>query len=226
MNESSRPRRSSPCWASPSAASAGATPGRVANAEQVCRDPRCAARRRASKAALRRRQWAPDGRRSRACSSSPAIRRGCRPTTVNKDEAVCKPGGKAPAAAVAASSTPRPAASPTSPFIRAASSRVHESAEPGTEPLVFDQKDCVFLTHVMGLTVGHAGADQEQRSSAGGTQYEHPGPAEQVQPDDPRGRAGDLDGDARGGDARRRPLQRCTPGWWRTCCRERTSTSR
>lgn len=33
-------------------------------------------------------------------------------------------------------------------------SRVHESAEPGDEPIVFDQKDCVFLTHVMGVPLG------------------------------------------------------------------------
>jgi hypothetical protein len=33
-------------------------------------------------------------------------------------------------------------------------SRVHESAEPGEEPIVFDQKDCVFLTHVVGVPLG------------------------------------------------------------------------
>jgi hypothetical protein len=31
---------------------------------------------------------------------------------------------------------------------------VHESAEPGDEPIVFDQKDCVCLTHVVGVPLG------------------------------------------------------------------------
>jgi hypothetical protein len=33
-------------------------------------------------------------------------------------------------------------------------SRVHESAEPSKDAIVFDQKDCVFLTHVVGVPVG------------------------------------------------------------------------
>ena len=38
-------------------------------------------------------------------------------------------------------------------FLRDAS-RVHDSAKPKADPVVFDQKDCVFLSHVVGVTVG------------------------------------------------------------------------
>lgn len=38
-------------------------------------------------------------------------------------------------------------------FVRNAP-RVHDSAKPKTDPAVFDQKVCVFLTHVMAVTVG------------------------------------------------------------------------
>ncbi|MCH2114990.1 MAG: hypothetical protein MK171_08785 [Pirellulales bacterium] len=38
-------------------------------------------------------------------------------------------------------------------FIRDAA-RVHESAQPNDESIVFDQKECVFLTHVAAMTVG------------------------------------------------------------------------
>jgi hypothetical protein len=35
-------------------------------------------------------------------------------------------------------------------------SRVHESAQPKTDAVEFDQKHCVFLTHVLGVTVGQS----------------------------------------------------------------------
>jgi plastocyanin len=38
-------------------------------------------------------------------------------------------------------------------FLRDAS-RVHDSAKPKNDTVVFDQKTCVFLTHVLGVTVG------------------------------------------------------------------------
>jgi hypothetical protein len=38
-------------------------------------------------------------------------------------------------------------------FLREAS-RVNDSAKPKTDTVVFDQKTCVFLTHVLGITVG------------------------------------------------------------------------
>jgi hypothetical protein len=74
------------------------------------------------------------------------------PYDVTKDEAVCKPGGVAPPQELLVVDPGTSGIANIAIFPRTVS-RVHESAEPGTEPLVFDQKACVFLSHVMGLTI-------------------------------------------------------------------------
>ena len=85
------------------------------------------------------------------------------PYAVNKDQAACAPGGTGAAAGVAGR---RPGdqghrqhrhLSPAT--CRACTSRPSRA----TEPLVFDQKECVFLTHVVGVHGRPAGAHQEQR---------------------------------------------------------------
>ena len=60
-------------------------------------------------------------------------------------------------------------------------SRVHDSAKPSDEPVVFDQKECVFLTHVLPVTVGQTRRHQEQRPDR--PQHEHRR-QDELQPDD------------------------------------------
>jgi hypothetical protein len=75
------------------------------------------------------------------------------PYDANKDMAVCAPGGQPrPQEWLVVDGATRGIAN-IAIFARNAS-RVHESAEASTEPIVFDQKVCVFLTHVLGVTVG------------------------------------------------------------------------
>jgi hypothetical protein len=74
------------------------------------------------------------------------------PYDVTKDEAVCKPGGTAPPQELLVVDSATSGIANIAIYPRSVS-RVHESAEPGTEPLLFDQRQCVFLTHVMGLTI-------------------------------------------------------------------------
>jgi hypothetical protein len=77
------------------------------------------------------------------------------PYAVNKDQATCAPGGKAPPQEKLVVDSATKGIANVAIYVRKAS-RVHESAEPKTEPVVFDQKVCVFLTHVTALTVGQA----------------------------------------------------------------------
>lgn len=72
---------------------------------------------------------------------------------VDKDEAVCKPGGAAPFQELLVVDSATSGIANVAVYPRSVL-RVHESAEPGTEPLVFDQRECVFLTRLMGVTVG------------------------------------------------------------------------
>ncbi|MBX3432895.1 MAG: hypothetical protein KF847_06220 [Pirellulales bacterium] len=71
---------------------------------------------------------------------------------VNKDEATCAPGGKAPPQEWLKVGDGDGLAN-VAIYARSVS-RVHESAEAPDEPLVFDQKQCVFLTHVAAVVVG------------------------------------------------------------------------
>ena len=77
------------------------------------------------------------------------------PYNANKDEAVCKPGGNAPLQETLLVDSASKGISNILVYIRKAS-RVHESAEPKTESMLFDQKECVFLTHVFPMTLGQA----------------------------------------------------------------------
>lgn len=71
---------------------------------------------------------------------------------VNKDEAVCAPGGHAPPQEWLVVDSATKGVANIVLYARDAA-RVHDDAGPSAEPLVFDQKDCVFLTHVFALTV-------------------------------------------------------------------------
>jgi plastocyanin len=74
------------------------------------------------------------------------------PYNVTKDEHICMEGGKSPLQQTLLVDSTGGIKNVVI-FLRNAS-RVHDSAKPSTEPIVFDQKECVFLSHVMGVTVG------------------------------------------------------------------------
>jgi hypothetical protein len=75
------------------------------------------------------------------------------PYNVNKDQAVCAPGGQAPLQEFLLVDPSSKGIANVVIYPRRVA-RVHESAEPRDEEAVFDQKVCVFLTHVFAFTVG------------------------------------------------------------------------
>ena len=75
------------------------------------------------------------------------------PYNVNKDGATCAPGGKAPLQETLLVDSSTKGIKNVAIYLREAS-RIHESAQPKSTPIIFDQKECVFLTHVCGVTVG------------------------------------------------------------------------
>lgn len=75
------------------------------------------------------------------------------PYNVTKDTSVCMPGGHSPPQQTLEVDGSTGGIKNIAIFVRDAS-RVHESAQPREDTVVFDQKQCVFLSHVMGLTVG------------------------------------------------------------------------
>jgi hypothetical protein len=75
------------------------------------------------------------------------------PYNVTKEPEICAPGGHAPPQDKLVVAEGSSGIKNVVLFLRDAS-RVHESAQPKTEPVVFDQKMCVFLTHVLGVSVG------------------------------------------------------------------------
>jgi len=75
------------------------------------------------------------------------------PYGVNKEAATCAPGGKAPLQETLLVDSETSGIANIAVFVRKAS-RVHESAQPSDDSVVFDQKACVFLTHVLPMTVG------------------------------------------------------------------------
>lgn len=78
------------------------------------------------------------------------------PYQVNKDAATCAPGGQAPLQEYLLVDSATKGIANIAIYPRKAS-RVHESlATPSTEPIVFDQKQCVFLTHVTPVMVGQS----------------------------------------------------------------------
>ena len=72
---------------------------------------------------------------------------------VNKDQATCATGGKAPLQETLLVDSATKGIANVAIYVRSAS-RVHESAGPKEDSQKFDQKVCVFLTHVFPLTVG------------------------------------------------------------------------
>jgi hypothetical protein len=74
------------------------------------------------------------------------------PYPVNKDQATCAPGGQAPAQQTLVVDSGNRGIANIAIYPRKVS-RVHDEAGPKTEPFVFDQKQCVFLSHVFAVTV-------------------------------------------------------------------------
>ena len=72
---------------------------------------------------------------------------------VNKDMATCTVGGKAPPQETVLVDSATNGLKNVAIYIRKAS-RVHESAQPDDSRVLFDQKTCVFLTHVFPMTIG------------------------------------------------------------------------
>lgn len=75
------------------------------------------------------------------------------PYDVTKEHEICTVNGKAPPQELLVVSPGSKGIKNVAVFLRDAS-RVHESAGASPEPVVFDQKHCVFLSHVVGATVG------------------------------------------------------------------------
>ncbi len=76
-----------------------------------------------------------------------------KPYGVNRDQATCTIGGKAPLQETLVVDSATKGIANVAIYIRKAS-RVHESAQPNSERKVFDQKQCVFLTHVLPVSLG------------------------------------------------------------------------
>ena len=76
------------------------------------------------------------------------------PYNVNKDQAVCMPGGNAPLQESLIVDSSTKGIKNVAIYLRKAS-RLHESVEtPESDMVVFDQEKCVFLSHVLPLTIG------------------------------------------------------------------------
>lgn len=75
------------------------------------------------------------------------------PYSATKDQSTCAPGGKAPLQEKLVVDSSTSGIKNIAVYLRKAS-RVHESTEPGGEKVVFDQKTCMFLSHVLPVTVG------------------------------------------------------------------------
>jgi plastocyanin len=75
------------------------------------------------------------------------------PYNVTKEPEVCTDKGKPPLQEALLVDAGSKGIQNVVVFLRDAS-RVHESAGPRKDPIVFDQKTCVFLTHVLAVTVG------------------------------------------------------------------------
>lgn len=75
------------------------------------------------------------------------------PFTVNKDEATCAPSGQIPSQQFLVVDSASKGIANIAIYPRKVS-RVHDDSGPKTDPFVFDQEVCVFLTHVAAFTVG------------------------------------------------------------------------
>lgn len=75
------------------------------------------------------------------------------PYSVTKDQATCTIGGKAPLQETLLVDSGSGGIKNVAVYLREAS-RVHESAQANAENVLYDQKECIFLTHVCALKVG------------------------------------------------------------------------
>ena len=75
------------------------------------------------------------------------------PYNVNKDQATCTINGKPPLQETLLVDSASGGIANVAIYIRKAS-RVHESAQPNADRVLFDQKQCVFLSHVFSMTIG------------------------------------------------------------------------
>ena len=75
------------------------------------------------------------------------------PYNVNKDTEACTINGQAPLQETLLVDSATKGISNIAVFVRSAS-RVHETAQGGTGEAVFDQKECVFLSHIFPITLG------------------------------------------------------------------------
>jgi len=75
------------------------------------------------------------------------------PYNANKDQATCTINGKAPLQETLLVDSETKGIANVAIYIRKVS-RVHESAQPTDDKVLFDQKACVFLTHVIPMTIG------------------------------------------------------------------------
>ena len=75
------------------------------------------------------------------------------PYSVTKETEVCAPGGKAPTQETLVVDSGSKGIKNVVVYLRDAS-RIHESAAAKKDTVEFDQKECKFLTHVVGVTVG------------------------------------------------------------------------
>ena len=75
------------------------------------------------------------------------------PYNANKDQTTCAPGGKAPLQESLLVDSGSMGIANVAVYLRKAS-RVHESAQATDETKDYDQKECVFLSHVFPITIG------------------------------------------------------------------------
>ena len=73
--------------------------------------------------------------------------------SVSKDVAICAPGGSAPMGESLVVDASSGGIANVAIYLRGAN-RVHESAQPNDEKVLFDQKQCIFLSHVFPLRIG------------------------------------------------------------------------
>jgi hypothetical protein len=75
------------------------------------------------------------------------------PYNVTKEHSICTTGGTPPPQETLLVDSASGGIKNVAVYLRDAA-RVHESAQPKSDAVVFDEKQCVFLTHVVGVTVG------------------------------------------------------------------------
>jgi plastocyanin len=75
------------------------------------------------------------------------------PYGVTKEHQICAPGGQNPSQETLVVDSGSGGIKNVALYLRSAS-RVHDAAKVKTEPVDFDQKSCVFLTHVLAVNVG------------------------------------------------------------------------